>query len=305
MFWANFCAQKKTYMIGCHRKKDADDNFINKDNQDFVLIPDDKKYWYADPILFEHNGKAYIFCEAYNKKTQKGELGYFVINDDGSHSKIQIIMANKEYHYSFPNVFQHNDSICMIPETQDQGVIYIYKAVEFPNKWEIEKILLDDGHYADSTLLKNNDNLYLITSEVYAPEDVLTTTMKIFEVAEDRCIFEETGRENTSLAGPVIKYKDMLIKPTQKCVNSYGEATILSELKSVEPYKEEYIKTILPDAINVGNAYSIGGTHTWGMSEHYEVVDVWYFKNVFDMKTSVKFIKHVIKSRIRKLFGNK
>ena len=41
--------------------------------KDLVSVGD-KHYWYADPMLFEKNGKVYLFTEAFDKRIQKGKL---------------------------------------------------------------------------------------------------------------------------------------------------------------------------------------------------------------------------------------
>ena len=47
--------------------------------------------WCADPLLFEEKGICYLFVEQYNKKKDRGEIGYYRIDNGIPLSKGVII----------------------------------------------------------------------------------------------------------------------------------------------------------------------------------------------------------------------
>ncbi len=42
----------------------------------FVKIGGSANGWYADPFLFDHDGKTYIFAEFFSNKTVKGSIAF-------------------------------------------------------------------------------------------------------------------------------------------------------------------------------------------------------------------------------------
>ena len=51
----------------------------SKDDIPYNIVPNTPEYWFADPLLFEDNGKTWLFVEAFYYSSNKGELGVFDI----------------------------------------------------------------------------------------------------------------------------------------------------------------------------------------------------------------------------------
>jgi hypothetical protein len=47
-------------------------------------------------------------------------------------------VLERSYHLSYPFIFRWGSDIFMIPETSDNRTVEVYRAVEFPGKWELE-----------------------------------------------------------------------------------------------------------------------------------------------------------------------
>ena len=96
----------------------------------------DKHYWYADPMLFEKNGKVYLFTEAFDKRIQKGKLAVSYLMDSKEFSKPEIII-NLPYHLSYPCVWEEEGSVYMLPETSQDRTLEIWKSKnDHLLKWE-------------------------------------------------------------------------------------------------------------------------------------------------------------------------
>ena len=63
-------------------------------------------------------------------------------------------MLEKDYHLSYPFTFEWRGAHYMIPETAAHGAVELYKGVEFPFKWEMEKTLLKGVNATDATLVE-------------------------------------------------------------------------------------------------------------------------------------------------------
>src|SRR5690606_21018624 len=47
------------------------------------------------------------------------------------------------------------------PETSENKTIELYKCVDFPYKWELSKVLMNNVSAVDSTILKHNNKYWL------------------------------------------------------------------------------------------------------------------------------------------------
>lgn len=117
----------------------------------------------ADPFLFRHEGINWIFYETLDK-SGKGVLGCFR-EEDGKWVQ-QGIVLSESWHLSYPQVFEENGRVYMIPESCDakrgykEGHVALYEAVEFPFKWRKAATLIKEP-LADSTLCKKDGWYYL------------------------------------------------------------------------------------------------------------------------------------------------
>ena len=125
----------------------------------YIPIDSTEQYWFADPLLYEENGKAYLFCEAFDKNELKGKLGYFSL--EGNSISDFNLLIDENYHMSFPNVFKCKGKYYMIPESGENLTLDIYEAVDFPGKWEKRKTLIKGHNYVDPTIVEVNGVIYL------------------------------------------------------------------------------------------------------------------------------------------------
>ena len=77
------------------------------------ILPPNDRFW-ADPFVVQYENKYYVFIEEYIYKKRKGTIAFFEINKNGSYTKPNVILE-KEYHLSYPFIFEENDKIYMIP----------------------------------------------------------------------------------------------------------------------------------------------------------------------------------------------
>ena len=128
----------------------------------------------ADPFLLRLRERWYLFFEAVNSETRRGEIAY-ATSPDGMQWVYGGLALREEFHLSYPYVFQANGEIYMVPETRQVNSIRLYVASDFPTKWECISVLRE-GPYADSSICFHDgrwwmfaqrglDELQLFTSE--------------------------------------------------------------------------------------------------------------------------------------------
>lgn len=131
-------------------------------NQKFYDLENPGNGYYADPFLFEYQDEVFLFVEEYSFSTLKGVVSVFKF-EDGDFKRLGVCLEEL-FHISFPNIFVDGEDIYMIPETSANRDVRLYRAVEFPMKWELSTQLLKDISAVDSTIYRNNDYYYLLTT---------------------------------------------------------------------------------------------------------------------------------------------
>jgi len=98
----------------------------------------------ADPFMLELNGTYHLFFELLNTRRNTGEIGHAESRDLKSWRYTGVVLKEK-FHLSYPYVFSHAGEVYMIPECAKSGAVRLYRAVDFPRKWEFVTSILRGG----------------------------------------------------------------------------------------------------------------------------------------------------------------
>lgn len=203
---------------------------------------------YADPFLFEHDGWLYLFYEEERLKA-KAPICAKRTKDLKKWEHLGVVLQEK-HHLSYPNVFEHEGEIYMLPETRECDAVILYKAVEFPLRWEKHKTLVEGDKFADSCVLFHEGKWYLFTTAWYGEKNGL----RIFvsdnlkgEYAEHPMSPITDDIALSRCGGAVFHYDGKLYRPAQDCANYYGENLRVYEIAELSPtsYKESLVKSMI------------------------------------------------------------
>lgn len=246
------------------------------------LFPPEGKF-YADPMLFKYKGINYIFFEDYDYK--KGVISCVTVDKELYISE-PIKIIELETHLSFPYVFMDNHHIYMIPESGNAKEIALYEAMQFPEKWEKQRVLLPIKG-ADNILFQHEGYYWLFTS-TYPKYNLL-----IFYADNLFSEFHAHPINNLNLigrnAGAVFNNKGRLIRPVMDSTDGYGHHIVLKEIVKLSPYdfEEKEVGLITPDW-----APRLKGTHTFNFNEDLIVYDGKMINEPFPIiETSSKILK--------------
>lgn len=251
--------------------------FKAKEDSAFQVVSLPKGLWAADPMLYKHGDKHYLFTEIYETAKKRAAIGYFeFINDVPVY---QGLIIENDYHMSYPCVFAYGDSIYMIPESSANNSLDLYKAIDFPKKWEKECTLIDGCDYVDTTVYIKDKVVYLFSyKKVKEGWDLVTFTLdmksKSLEEKDTLHFTKNIGRP----AGCLID-NDVLLRPAQDSSRKYGEAIILNEVVSLSPYKEKLFKKLTISDFPISKKAK--RIHTYGEDDRFVVVD--YFIEQFEL----------------------
>ncbi|EHA8589706.1 Glycosyltransferase family protein 64 protein C5 [Cocos nucifera] len=109
----------------------------------------------------------YLFFETKNSITLQGDIGVAMSKDKGATWQNLGIVLDEEWHLSYPYVFSYQDQIYMMPEGSKKGELRLYRALDFPLKWKLEKVILKKP-LIDSFIIEYNGYHWLFGSDFSA-----------------------------------------------------------------------------------------------------------------------------------------
>ncbi|MEZ4425566.1 MAG: hypothetical protein R3E98_19380 [Gemmatimonadota bacterium] len=242
--------------------------------RDFRWLRSPRGHYYADPFLFEHQGRAWLFVEDFPYADERGVIACAEIAADGRVGEFRTVL-DRPYHLSFPFVFQQDGSIWMIPEALRSGRVELYRATSFPFRWELDHVLFErpgldtilhvgeDGRHYFFTSLRNRPgahaHLYLFTADdLHAPWRLHPASPLSRDARYARN------------AGALFQQEGTWVRPSQDTTLWYGRQThfhAIERLTATE-YREHLVGT---RGAEWGD--SLVGTHTYSHSARWEVID--------------------------------
>lgn len=239
----------------------------------------------ADPFLIKVKNKYYLFYEILDFISCKGVIGVSESVDKYNWIYKGIILK-EDFHLSYPQVFEINNEYYMIPESYQSGQVRIYKAIDFPLKWKMERVILE-GEYLDNTFIKYNDKWWLFNESIeenkkslrlFYSDDLLGEWK---EHVSNPLIYDDIKISRP--AGKVVEYKGNLYRFAQDCSLRYGKSINAFKINTINEYQydEEYFETILTES-GVQGDWNSDGMHTVNSikdgEKYFCCVDGYYLK---------------------------
>ena len=259
-------------------------SIIEDQSTPFILVPNPRFKWAADPFIVENEGVLYIFAEVFSLMKWKGSIG-FCTYKNGRFSKWKTIIDNK-YHFSFPNIYYKDGVFYLMPETSAVKEIAVYRADQFPDSWIKDHIVIQGDRYVDSIWLKNK---YIMTYRMGDINHLILLKPENNSWAVTDSYSDEKKRLRS--AGALFCKEGITIRPVQDCSRLYGEAIDFRELVFYEEERlpeEKLVYRLEAKDIKVqtNKGLNLVGTHTYNGTMHYEVLDIqeeklslaWIFK---------------------------
>lgn len=267
------------YDIGCRMISEGSDLPSNANRVKISILKASERYWYADPFGFERENKLYIFLEIMDIYTGKGTIGYTIFSN-GTFSPVREVLS-EPFHLSYPNVFENNGGIYMLPETCHANQIRLYRAVEFPEKWELEKVLATDINVVDASFLWDDEGeLWLYAKEFNVALDCEGNT-RWFKVNKNSFDLTEVQVQHFASQRPggnAFYIGKDAYRPLQDCSTCYGEKVLLYKTTDINNLSKPDILShiINPDMFTCNRKKKYERIHTFNRTQNYEIVDFCY-----------------------------
>ncbi|GMH10220.1 hypothetical protein Nepgr_012061 [Nepenthes gracilis] len=118
----------------------------------------------ADPFLYVQDDTFFVFYERKNSITMQGDIAVARSTDKGASWQQLGIAVDEDWHLSYPYVFNYLGHIYMMPESSEKGELHLYRALNFPLQWKLERVLMKRP-LVDSFIIKYNSKFWLFGSD--------------------------------------------------------------------------------------------------------------------------------------------
>lgn len=117
----------------------------------------------ADPLMVLVDDTWWMFFEVLNRATGRGEIGC-ARSADASTWDYQGLVLRQPHHLSYPFVFTYDDTVLMVPEEGETQRITLYRADEFPRRWQPVAIIAEGAPFEDTTVFEADGVWWAVAS---------------------------------------------------------------------------------------------------------------------------------------------
>jgi hypothetical protein len=198
--------------------------------------------------------------------------------DESGVCRPPVKVLERDYHLSYPLLFEWHGELYMIPESGDNRTVELYRCTDFPTGWEFVRNLMEGIEAYDSTVLHQNGRWWIFANVV--EERGASSWDELFLFHSESLLANEwiphrlnpvvSDVRRARPAGAIIREEGRLYRPSQDCSVRYGYAVRINEITrlSVDEYEETESVSIVPDGSN-----HIIGTHTYARAGNLTVLD--------------------------------
>ncbi len=233
-------------------------------------IKNPKGRFLADPFLINRNGRHYCFVEDYSFKEKLGVISVYEI-EDGHYKRLGECLR-ESFHLSFPYLIEDKGNLYMCPETHASNDIRLYRCVDFPLRWELEKVLIPDISAADTCVFKHSGKWWLLTNvdsadmgehcselHIFASDDLINGAWQAHP--QNPVIFDPQKARN----GGLFLEQEKIYRTFQtQDWDMYGSSMGVTEITDLtdQTFKEKELFKVLPNYFP-----DIKGTHSFVFHE--------------------------------------
>lgn len=240
------------------------------------IIPPKDRFW-ADPHVLRADGRYFIFVEEYVHRFRKGHISVMELDERGAYREpVQVL--EREYHLSYPFVFEWQGKYYMVPESAAHASIDLYECVEFPYRWEFAMTLMNNVCAVDTTLFRHDGRWWLFTAMADDAASLPRVRLCLFSSAElltDKWNSHPlnpivSDARSGRPAGRILTIDGRILRPSQDCSRHYGYGFDLNEVSVLSD--TEYIeKSVL--SVRPGWDRKARGTHTFVREGRLTMID--------------------------------
>jgi hypothetical protein len=228
---------------------------------------------YADPFVVRKDGRSWLFLEDLESPRAAGVISCREVEAGGIVGP-PVVVLRSAGHVSYPYTFLEGETAYMIPETSAENAVRLYRAVRFPDEWEVVNELFR-GPALDTSAWPHDGRWWFWTT-LREPRSGALALMLFYADALDASWTSHPSNpismdvRNARGAGSIFVENGRIYRPSQDCSRTYGYGFTLYEIVtlSTTEYEERPVVKVEP-RWHPG----LAGTHTYNRSDGIEVTD--------------------------------
>ncbi|KAK6136124.1 hypothetical protein DH2020_030140 [Rehmannia glutinosa] len=213
----------------------------------------------------------YLFFEAKNSITMQGDIGVAQSIDNGATWQQLGIALDEDWHLSYPFVFEYNGNIYMMPEGSAKGDLRLYRAIDFPLKWTLDRIILKKP-LVDSIIIPHEGKFWLFGSDhskIGTKKNGQlgiwhsTSPLGPWKPHRNNPIYNTDKTMGARNGGRPFVYDGNLYRIGQDCGETYGHRTRVFkvEILTANEFKEAEVQLGLEESIKGINSWNGARNH--------------------------------------------
>lgn len=250
---------------------------LEKNISSFQRISPPRDRFWADPHIVYEAPNYYIFVEEYLYRTQRGHISVIEMDQQGNY-KQPVTILRKDYHLSFPFVFNWLGHYYMIPESSENKTVDLYECIEFPHRWGHKLTLMKDIKAVDTTVVYRDGKWWLFTA--IAEQPAAAPQVELFLFYSDELFTDHwnphprnpivSDVKKARGAGGIFIKDGRLFRPSQYGSSSYGHGFDVNEIVTLSEteYRERTVTEVRPEG-----SPGIRATHTYASRGNLTVID--------------------------------
>lgn len=258
----------------------------------------------ADPFAVWRYGALHLFVETYDYWRRRGSIDVLTL-DESLRVRDRRPALEEPWHLSYPFLVEEEGETYMLPEAFRSGQLTLYRAVEFPARWEPATRIVLDTVAIDATPVFHDGLWWLFYTSAES---------KLAKVAALHVAFAErlTGPWRVHARNPVrfdptsarpggtpLVVDGAIVLPVQDCAETYGgglrKLTIIKLTPNV--FEAEASARLIAPA---GGAYA-HGLHTLSAAGDLTLIDAKKFE--VSAETLASDLDHLFRKVLRRFGG--
>ena len=150
-------------MVRCRAPQDSGPRAF--DLKDFYTLKPPRDRFYADPFVVERGRRSYLFFEELIFAKRKGVISCIEFNEQG-------FLGGRLWYWKPPTISPTLSSsigrarpICF-RRAADSGRIELFRAVEFPYRWEFAGSLMENVWAVDATIFEHEGQFWMFAAGI-------------------------------------------------------------------------------------------------------------------------------------------
>ncbi len=232
----------------------------------------------ADPFGLWRDGLLHIFVETYDYRVRIGAIETLTY-DARLNLRARAPALAEPWHLSYPQVFEAEGETWMLPEAHRSGRLTLYRAADFPTRWEPAHRIALDHVPVDATPLRHDGRWWLFYTSASREADKMSALHIAYAdrlTGPWRAHSRNPVRVDAASARPggTARVIDgVAVLPVQDCSRTYGGAIRALRFPVLTP---DRVEMALGEPITAPAAFApyVEGLHTLSAAGEVTLVDV-------------------------------